>query len=101
MRWRQREDSAIGDMTKSFLASGDGSSFRLRLAELAKHSVDCIEGSVNLLADLSGIRKSILVRMITTHFGARQDDLARHENQQYNLGLEHTIYKTGEQLRSV
>jgi len=55
------------------------------LAELAQHSVDRVEGGVNLFPDLSSC----------------QDNLARHEDQQHDLGFDHTIDETREQLRFI
>lgn len=50
-----------------------------------EHGVDHLEGLVDLLPDLC----------------ARQDDLAGHEDEQHDLGLDHTIDQTREQLRLV
>lgn len=50
-----------------------------------EHGVDHLEGLVDLLPDLC----------------ARQDDLARHEDEQHDLGLDHAIDQTREQLRLV
>lgn len=47
-----------------------------------EHGVDHLEGLVDLLPDLC----------------ARQDDLARHEDEQDDLGLDHTVDQTREQL---
>lgn len=57
----------------------------LGLAEVGKHRVDELESLVDLLAD----------------FGARQDDLAAHEDEEDDLWLHHTVDQTGEQLRLV
>ena len=50
-----------------------------------KHRVDQLKSIINFLA----------------HFGTGEDDLAAHEDQKHNLGLDHTIDKTREQLRFV
>ena len=47
-----------------------------------KHRVDHLEGLVDLLSDL----------------GARQHDFAADENQQHDLGLDHAVDETREQL---
>jgi hypothetical protein len=56
-----------------------------RLAEVRQDRVDELKGLVDLLADL----------------GTGQDDLARDEDEQNNLGLHHTIDETREELRLV
>jgi len=58
---------------------------RSDLLEVLKHRVDHFEGLVNLLSNL----------------GASQDNLAADEDQEHNLGLDHTIDETREQLRLV
>lgn len=50
-----------------------------------KHRVDHFKSLVNLLS----------------HFGTRQDNLAGDENEQHNLGLDHTVNQTREQFRLV
>lgn len=50
--------------------------------ELGQDGVDLVEGRVDLLADLC----------------TRQDDLARDEDEQDNLGLDHSVNQPGEQL---
>lgn len=55
------------------------------LAEVGEHGVDELESLVDFLAD----------------FGAGQDDLAGHEDQEYNLGLHHAVDETREQFRFV
>lgn len=55
------------------------------LAEVGEHGVDELESLVDFLADL----------------GTCQDDLAGHEDQEYNLGLHHTVDETREELRLV
>ena len=47
-----------------------------------KHGINHLEGLVDLLTDLS----------------AGQDDLAAHENEQHDLGLDHAVNETREQL---
>lgn len=47
-----------------------------------KHRVDHLEGLIDLLSDLR----------------AGQDDLARHEDEQDDLGLDHAVDETWEQL---
>ena len=37
-------------------------------------------------------------REVGTHFSTGQDDFSRHEDEQHNLGLDHTIDKTREEL---
>lgn len=55
------------------------------LAEVLKDWVDQLESLINLFAD----------------FSAGQDDFARHEDQQDNLGLHHTVNKTRKQFRLI
>lgn len=50
-----------------------------------KHRVDQLKGLVDLL----------------THFGASQDDLSRHEDQEHDLGLHHAVDQTREEFRLV
>lgn len=50
-----------------------------------KHRVDHLEGLVNLFSNLR----------------ASQDNLATDEDQEHNLWLDHSVDKTGEQLRLV
>lgn len=50
-----------------------------------KHRVDHFEGLIDLLSNLC----------------ASQDDLARHEDEQDNLGLDHAVDETREQFRLV
>ena len=50
-----------------------------------KHRVDHLKRLIDLFADL----------------GTGQDDLAAHEDEKHNLGFDHTIDKTREQLRLV
>jgi len=57
----------------------------LDFPEILKHRVDHFKSLVNLLS----------------HFGTRQDDLAGDENEQHNLGLDHTVNQTREQFRLV
>lgn len=45
------------------------------LVEVLEHGIDHLECLVNFLA----------------HFGAGEDNLAAHENEEYNLGLDHAI----------
>eukprot|EP00918_Siedleckia_nematoides_P097420 GHVU01213560.1.p1 GENE.GHVU01213560.1~~GHVU01213560.1.p1 ORF type:complete len:198 (-),score=25.86 GHVU01213560.1:233-826(-) len=52
------------------------------LAEVGEHRVDEFEGLVDLLANL----------------GTSQDDLARDEDQEDDLGLHHTVDETGEEF---
>lgn len=47
-----------------------------------QHRVDHFKSLVDFLSD----------------FGTSQDNLAAHENQEYNLGLDHSVDQTGEQL---
>ena len=54
----------------------------LGLAEVRKNWVDELEGLVDLLSD----------------FGASEDDLAGNEDEQHDLGLHHSVNKTGKQL---
>jgi len=53
--------------------------------EILKHRIYHFESLVNLLANL----------------GTSQDDLAADEDQEHNLGLDHAVNKTREQLRLV
>ena len=55
------------------------------LAEVGEHGVDELERLVDFFADL----------------GTGQDDLARHEDKQDDLGLHHAVDQTGEELRLV
>ena len=55
------------------------------LAEVGEHGVDELESLVDLLANL----------------GTSQDDLARDEDQEDDLGLHHAVDETGEELRLV
>ena len=48
-----------------------------------KDRVDLVERHVNLLADL----------------GAREDNLARDENEEHDLGLHHAVNQAGKELR--
>lgn len=57
----------------------------LDLAEILQDGVDQLEGVVNLVADL----------------GTSEDNLAAHKDQEHNLGLDHAVDETGEQLRLV
>ena len=50
-----------------------------------KHGVDHLECLIDLLA----------------YFGASQDDFAAHEDQEHNLGLNHSVNETREQFRLV
>ena len=50
-----------------------------------KDGVDHLKGLVDLLADL----------------GASENDLAAHEDEEHNLGLDHAVDETGEELRLV
>jgi hypothetical protein len=52
------------------------------LAEVGEHGVDQLERLVDFLA----------------HLGTSQDDLAGHEDEEYNLGLHHTVDETREEL---
>jgi hypothetical protein len=52
------------------------------LAEVGEHGVDQLERLVDFLA----------------HLGTSQDDLAGHEDEEYNLGLHHAIDETREEL---
>lgn len=54
----------------------------LDLAEVLKHRVDHLEGLVDLL----------------THFRAGKDDFSADEDQKHNLGLDHAVDETREQL---
>jgi hypothetical protein len=54
----------------------------LNLAEILKHRVDHLESLVNLLA----------------HLGASEDNLAADKDEEHNLGLDHAVDKTREQL---
>jgi len=58
---------------------------RSDLAEVRKRGVDQLEGLINLFSDL----------------GTSQDDLAAHEDKQDNLGLDHAVDETREQLRLI
>lgn len=55
---------------------------RLGLAEVRENRVNELKGLVDLLAD----------------FGTGEDDLSRHEDEQHNLGLHHTVDETGEEF---
>lgn len=57
----------------------------LDFPEILKHRVDHLESLVNLFS----------------HFGTCQDNLARYKDEQHNLGLDHAINQTGEQLRLI
>jgi len=50
-----------------------------------QHGIDHLEGSVDLLSNLR----------------AGEDDLAADEDQEHDLGLDHAVDQTGEQLRLV
>ena len=52
------------------------------LTEVVKDRVDFLEGGIDLLA----------------RFGTCQDDLSRHEDQKYYLGLDHAVYQSREKL---
>ena len=52
------------------------------MSHTGKHRVDHLKGLINLLSN----------------FGSRQHDLTAHENQKHNLGLDHAVDKTREQL---
>jgi len=52
------------------------------LAEILQHGVDHLEGGINLLSD----------------FGTSKNNLAAHKDEQDDLGLNHTVDQTGEQL---
>ena len=95
---------------------------RLRLAELAKHSVDRVEGRVDLFSDLSWSSKIAVSaswysdgsdddvdrplrgivckqqRNVVNHLCTCEHDLPRHEDQKHNFGLDHTVDETREQL---
>lgn len=55
----------------------------LGFAEVRKDRVDELERLVDLLADL----------------GTSEDDLARHEDEEHNLRLHHTVDETREEFR--
>jgi len=57
----------------------------LDLAEILKDGVDHLKGLVDLFSDL----------------GASENDLAAHEDEEHNLGLDHAVDETGEQFRLV
>ena len=57
----------------------------LDFSEVVQHGIDQLEGLINLLA----------------HFRASQDDFSANENQEYDLGLHHSIDQTREELRFV
>lgn len=57
----------------------------LDLAEILQDRVDQLEGVVDLISDL----------------GTSEHDLAAHKDQEHNLGLDHAVDETGEQLRLV
>lgn len=57
----------------------------LGFAELEQHRVYMLEGLIDLLTDL----------------GTSQDDLARHKDQEDNLGFDHAINQAREQLRLI
>lgn len=50
-----------------------------------KHRVDHLKSLINLFS----------------YFGTCQDNLARYKDEQHNLGLDHAINQTGEQLRLI
>ena len=92
---------------------------RLRLAELAEHGVDGIECGLDLFSDLGGRGRSTVserlsrrvrrertadrrthhTRRTYNYLCAREHDLARDEDEEHNLRLDHTIDEAGEQLR--
>ena len=57
----------------------------LDLAEILQHRVDHLKSLIDLLAD----------------FGTGQDNLAADEDQKHDLGLDHTVDETREQLRLI
>ena len=60
----------------------DDSQGHLDLTEVVEDRVDILEGGIDLLA----------------HFATCQDDLSRHEDQKYYLGLDHAVYQSREKL---
>ena len=93
-------------------AAGHARRERLGLAELAEHRVDGVERCVDLLPDLVVGEGSVSIHeqernpgeldlgWMDSYLGTREDDLARHENEQDNLGLDHPVDQTREELRS-
>ena len=89
---------------------GRESAARLGLAELAEHRVDGVERCVDLLPDLlvgegsvSITHRNILedtsgLGRTDNYLSTREDDLARHEDEQDDLGLDHPVDETGEEL---
>lgn len=67
------------------MGGGRGVVRGLDLAEVLQHRVDELKGVVDLVPDL----------------GTSEDDLAADEDKKHDLGLDHAVYKTGEQLRLV
>jgi len=72
VRLNDRTADAIGRARSDFL-------------EVLKHRVDHFKGLVDLFSN----------------FGTSQDNLARDEDEKDDLGLDHTINKTREQLRLI
>ena len=56
----------------------DDSHDHLDLTEVVEDRVDLLEGAIDVLA----------------RFGTCQDDLPRHEDQKYYLGLDHAVYQS-------
>mmetsp|Transcript_16899 Transcript_16899/g.34227 ORF Transcript_16899/g.34227 Transcript_16899/m.34227 type:complete len:248 (-) Transcript_16899:122-865(-) len=77
---RMRRPPTLGPASRR-----DGRRVDRRFSELLQHGVDLLERSVDLLARLA----------------ARQHHLARDENEQDDLGLHHSVYQPGEELRFV
>lgn len=103
--------------------AGDREGIGLGLAELAEHGVDRVKRRVDLLSDLIGHERWAVSAHVThgqrkrtfwpqapcnistaarnrkvIYLGTREHDLARDEDQQHDLRLDHAVDKTGEQL---
>ena len=83
---------------------------RSRLAEFDKHSVDRVEGRVDLFSDLrrpTRVTRSVKASYVVgscpsasnNYLCTREDNLARDKDEQDDLGLDHTVDEAGEQLR--
>ena len=98
--------SAIGGYG---VVEGHNARKRLWFSELAQHGVNCVECGVDLFSDLirptketSSVTASYMVASCPSasnnYLCTREDDLARNEDEQDDLGLDHAVDETREQL---
>ena len=99
--------SAFGVMRRA--DKGTKARTLLWFPELAQHGVNCVECGVDLFSDLirptketSSVTASCMVASCPSasnnYLCTREDNLARNEDEQDDLGLDHTVDETREQL---